>query len=78
MFSPFGNVVSARIMVERETGRSRGFGCVHAGAAELSRRYSAHLRMRMHAEGSLLAQVAMERAPRQQRSLPPRLCEAGS
>jgi CUG-BP- and ETR3-like factor len=28
MFAPFGNVLSARIMVERDTGRSRGFGCV--------------------------------------------------
>jgi CUG-BP- and ETR3-like factor len=26
MFSRFGNVISARIMIERETGRSRGFG----------------------------------------------------
>ena len=26
LFSPFGIVISARIMVERETGRSRGFG----------------------------------------------------
>ena len=25
-FATFGNVISARIMVERETGRSRGFG----------------------------------------------------
>ena len=25
-FQPFGNVISARIMVDRETGRSRGFG----------------------------------------------------
>jgi len=28
MFAHYGRVVSARIMVERETGRSRGFGCV--------------------------------------------------
>jgi CUG-BP- and ETR3-like factor len=28
LFAPYGNVISARIMVERETGRSRGFGCV--------------------------------------------------
>lgn len=25
-FATFGNVISARIMVEKETGRSRGFG----------------------------------------------------
>jgi len=28
LFLPFGNVISARIMVENETGRSRGFGFV--------------------------------------------------
>lgn len=28
LFAPYGNVISARIMVERETGRSRGFGFV--------------------------------------------------
>lgn len=27
-FAPYGNVISARIMVEKETGRSRGFGFV--------------------------------------------------
>lgn len=27
-FATFGNVISARIMVEKETGRSRGFGFV--------------------------------------------------
>lgn len=27
-FGPYGNVISARIMVEKETGRSRGFGFV--------------------------------------------------
>lgn len=27
-FSTFGNIVSARIMTDRETGRSRGFGFV--------------------------------------------------
>lgn len=26
LFSKFGNVISARIMVEKATGRSRGFG----------------------------------------------------
>lgn len=28
LFAPYGNVLSARIMVERDTGRSRGFGFV--------------------------------------------------
>jgi RNA recognition motif-containing protein len=28
LFSPFGNLLSVRIMVEKESGRSRGFGFV--------------------------------------------------
>ena len=28
VFAPYGNVLSTRIMVDRVTGRSRGFGCV--------------------------------------------------
>ncbi|HMT18935.1 MAG TPA: RNA-binding protein [Candidatus Saccharibacteria bacterium] len=27
-FAPFGNVVSAKVITDRETGRSRGFGFV--------------------------------------------------
>lgn len=39
LFAPFGNVISARVMVERDTGRSRGFGFVsfdNYQAAELA------------------------------------------
>lgn len=34
MFSPYGQVVSTRIMVERDTGRSRGFGFVSFDSPE--------------------------------------------
>ncbi|TXI71657.1 MAG: RNA-binding protein [Limnohabitans sp.] len=33
-FSPFGNVQSAKVMMERDTGRSKGFGFVEMGSAE--------------------------------------------
>ena len=34
-FSPYGEVVSARIVTDRETGRSRGFGFVEMAADDL-------------------------------------------
>jgi hypothetical protein len=34
LFLPYGNLLSVRIMVERDTGRSRGFGFVSYDSAE--------------------------------------------
>ena len=31
-FSQFGNIVSAKVMMERDTGRSKGFGFVEMGS----------------------------------------------
>lgn len=33
-FAPAGNVVSARVITDRDTGRSKGFGFVEMGSAE--------------------------------------------
>ena len=33
-FSPFGSVASAKVMMERDTGRSKGFGFVEMGSDE--------------------------------------------
>lgn len=33
-FSAFGNVNSAKVMMERDTGRSKGFGFVEMGSAQ--------------------------------------------
>lgn len=34
LFSPFGQVQSAKVMMERDTGRSKGFGFVEMANAE--------------------------------------------
>ncbi|HRK31476.1 MAG TPA: RNA-binding protein, partial [Tepidisphaeraceae bacterium] len=34
MFTPYGNVVSAQIIADRETGRSKGFGFVEMSSDE--------------------------------------------
>lgn len=34
MFSPYGEVMSAKIALDRDTNRSRGFGFVEMGSAE--------------------------------------------
>ncbi len=34
LFTPFGQVQSAKVMMERDTGRSKGFGFVEMSSAE--------------------------------------------
>src|SRR5256885_6965881 len=42
-FSQFGAVTSARVMMERDTGRSKGFGFVEMGDRKSTRLNSSHL-----------------------------------
>ena len=34
LFAPYGEVISAKVMSDRETGRSRGFGFVEMASAD--------------------------------------------
>lgn len=43
LFEPFGEVENARIVTDRETGRSRGFGFVDMAAEEDAKRAIAEL-----------------------------------
>ena len=41
LFAPFGEVLSAKVMSDRDTGRSRGFGFVEMEAADAKNAISA-------------------------------------
>lgn len=69
LFSAYGDVVSAKIIMDRETGRSRGFGFVDMGSSEEAGNAMSALNNIKELEGRVISvSVAKEREKRPQRN----------
>lgn len=64
LFAEFGKVTSAKIITDRETGRSRGFGFVEMESADEANKAIKALNGRDIEGRSLSVSVAREKAPR--------------
>lgn len=64
LFSSFGNVTSAKVITDRESGRSRGFGFVEMDNAEEAEAAMKGLNNKDVDGRPLSVTVAKERAPR--------------
>ncbi|HLF46370.1 MAG TPA: RNA-binding protein [Chitinophagaceae bacterium] len=64
LFSPFGNVTSAKVITDRESGRSRGFGFVEMDVAAEAEAAMKGLNNKEIEGRSLSVTVAREKAPR--------------
>lgn len=65
LFSQFGEVVSARIVTDRETGRSKGFGFVEMATAEAAQESIAQLSGKQVDGRMLTVNEARPQEPRQ-------------
>jgi len=65
LFSQFGEVVSARIVTDRETGRSKGFGFVEMSSAEAAQQSIAQLHGQQIDGRQLTVNEARPQEPRQ-------------
>jgi RNA recognition motif-containing protein len=63
-FAPFGEVTSANVAMERDTGRSRGFGFVQMGTAEQAQAAIEGLNGKPIGGRGLVVNVAKPQAPR--------------
>jgi len=64
LFSEFGNVTSAKVITDRETGKSRGFGFVEMDIVAEGQAAMKSLNNREIEGRSLSVSVAKEKAPR--------------
>lgn len=63
-FSQFGAVSSARVMMERDTGRSKGFGFVEMGSAAEAQAAIAGMNGQQHGGRALVVNEARPMEPR--------------
>jgi cold-inducible RNA-binding protein len=63
-FGPYGEVTSANVAMERDTGRSRGFGFVQMGTAEQAQAAIDGLNGKPIGGRGLVVNVAKPQAPR--------------
>lgn len=61
LFEPFGEVVNTRIITDRETGRSRGFGFVDMANAEDAQRAIKELHEQSYGDRPLTVNEAQTR-----------------
>lgn len=64
LFEEFGGVTSAKVITDRETGRSRGFGFVEMSSTENANKAIAALNGKDIEGRALSVSEARERAPR--------------
>ena len=64
LFTPFGNVTSAKVINDRESGRSRGFGFVEMDVAAEAGAAMKSLNNKDIEGRALSVSVAREKAPR--------------
>ena len=64
LFEQFGSVSSAKVITDRETGRSRGFGFVEMGSDEEAKEAIKGLNNKEVEGRAMSVSVAKEKAPR--------------
>lgn len=67
LFEPFGEVVSAKVITDRETGRSRGFGFVEMKSGEDGNNAIEKLNNKEVEGRNMSVTVAREREPKPRR-----------
>ncbi|MFZ1529962.1 MAG: RNA-binding protein [Ferruginibacter sp.] len=65
LFSPFGNVSSAKVITDRETGRSRGFGFVEMSSDDEAQKAIAGLNNKEVEGRPMSVSVAREKPRRE-------------